>query len=74
MSAAILCPTVCICEFIDKAGTYGRSVKYTTSQPSSAHHWSRVKEHGCTLICLNSRQENAYFGQILIGQPDEACK
>ena len=49
MSAVILCPAVCVCDVMIKAGTCGSSACDVMSQPFSAFHWKRASQYGCTL-------------------------
>ena len=41
VSAAFLCKAVCISDVINKADMCGKSIAYVTSQPFSAHDWSK---------------------------------
>ena len=36
VNAAILCPILCTCDVINKAGMCGKCIRYVTSQPLSA--------------------------------------
>ena len=50
MSTAILFPAVCVCDLMNKAGTFGRSVYYVPSGASLFLFFiGREHQHGCVL-------------------------
>ena len=61
MSAPSLCPAACVCDVMNKAGMYGRSVYHIMSQLFCAPHWWRVNKHGYVLGNSNMKQKRVLW-------------